>query len=99
MEGIKSDRTGFIHRVFRQLVDDIKNDIDPIPNLRQAFQQLDSRQVPVGLLAISLVLRKNPEEYGQICKQSLLGGRLGLRKGDPLVYYKCDKVCMEEKFY
>ncbi|MGC1931804.1 MAG: hypothetical protein WA667_22780 [Candidatus Nitrosopolaris sp.] len=44
-----------------------------------------------GLLAISLVLRKNPEEYTQICKQSLLGNKLRLRKDDTLVYYKCDK--------
>ncbi|MGA7900404.1 MAG: transposase, partial [Nitrososphaeraceae archaeon] len=59
MEGIKSDRPEFINRVFRQLVDNIKNDIDPIPKLRQAFQHLNSRQVQVEQLAISLVLRKN----------------------------------------
>jgi hypothetical protein len=72
-------------------VHDIKNDINPIPKLKQAFQQLDSRQVPVEQLAISLVLRKNPKDYTQICKQSSLGSRLGLHKDDTLVYYKCDK--------
>jgi hypothetical protein len=90
MEGIKSDRPEFIHRVFMQLVQDIKNDTNPIPKLKQAFQQLDCRQVPAESLAISLVLRKNPEEYSQICKQSRLGTKLGLRKDDTLVYYKCD---------
>ncbi len=90
MEGIKSDRPKFIHRIFMQLVQDIKNDTNPIPKLKQEFQQLDSRQVPPESLAISLVLRKNPEEYGQVCKQSRLGTKLGLRKGNTLVYYKCD---------
>jgi len=90
MEGVKSDRPEFIHRVFMQLMHDIKNDTNPLPKLKQAFQQLDCRQVPAELLAISLVLRKNPEEYSQICKQSRLGGKLGLRKDDTLVYYKCD---------
>jgi DNA polymerase I len=91
MEGIKSDRPEFIHRVFRQLVDDIKNNTDPIPKLRQAFHQLDSRQIPAEQLAISLVLRKNPEDYTQICKQRILGTKLGLHKNDTLVYHKCDK--------
>jgi DNA polymerase elongation subunit (family B) len=90
MEGIKSDRPEFIHRVFTQLVQDIKNDTNPLPKLKQASQQLDCRQVPAESLAISLVLRKNPEEYSQICKQSRLGAKLGLRKDDTLFYYKCD---------
>ena len=90
MEGIKSDRPEFIHNMFMQLVQNIKNDTNPIPKLRQAIQQLDSRQVLPESLAISLVLRKNPEEYSQVCKQSRLGTKLGLRKGDTLVYYKCD---------
>jgi len=54
------------------------------------LQRLDSRQVPPESLAISLVLRKNPEDYIQVCKQSILGTKLGLRKDDVLVYYKCD---------
>ena len=91
MEGVKSDRPEFIHRVFTQLVYDIKNDITPIINLKQALRQLDSRLVPPEQLAISLVLCKNPQEYTQICKQSLLGSNIELRKDDALVYYKSDK--------
>jgi DNA polymerase I len=88
MEGIKSDRPEFIHRVFRQLVKDIKHGNDPIAKLKQALDELNNRKVPPELLAISLVLRKNPEEYEHSCKQSQLGAKLGLRKGDTLVYYK-----------
>jgi hypothetical protein len=53
-----------------QLVYDIKNHINAIPKLKQAFQQLDSGEVPPNLLAISLVLRKSPEEYSLQTKQS-----------------------------
>jgi hypothetical protein len=66
------------------------NDTNPFPKLRQALRHLDSRQVPPESLAISLVLRKNPEEYSQVCKQRRLGTKLGLRKDDTLVYYKRD---------
>ena len=96
MEGIKSDRPEFIHRVFTQLVQDIKTATNPIPKLKQAFQQLDCRQVPPESLAISLVLRKNPEEYSQVCMQSRLGTKLGLRNDETLVYYKCD---MQQPIY
>ena len=63
MEGIKSDRPEFIHRVFRQLVEAIKNSVSPIPKLKQALYQLENRQIAPELLAISLVMRKNLEEY------------------------------------
>jgi hypothetical protein len=35
-----------------------------------------------------LVLRKNLEEYEHNCKQSVSGFKLGLHKGDTLIYYK-----------
>jgi DNA polymerase elongation subunit (family B) len=88
MEGIKSDRPEFIRRVFRQLVNDINYGNDPFPKLKQALKELNSRNVPPELLAISLVLHKDPEEYEHSCKQSRLGAKLGLHKGDTLVYYK-----------
>ena len=91
MEGIKSDRPEFIHKKFLQSIEDIKNHTDPIPRIKESIRQLDRRQVPAEQLAISLVLRKNPEEYTQFCKQSFLGSKLGLRKDDTLIYYKCDK--------
>ena len=38
MEGIKSDRPEFIQTVFREMVKDIKNDVNPIPKLKQAIR-------------------------------------------------------------
>ncbi len=91
MEAIKSDRPEFIQTTFREMVQDIKNDINPIPKLRQSLDELDRRQVPKERLAISLVLAKNPEDYTHDDKQKRLGTKLGLKKGDTLTYYKCDK--------
>lgn len=90
MEGIKSDRPEFIHRAFKQLVNDIKYGNDPIQNLKQALDELNNKSIAPELLAISLVLRKNPEDYEHSCNQSRLGAKLGLQKGDILVYYKSD---------
>ena len=91
MEAIKSDRPEFIQKVFREMINDIKNDIDPTQKLKQAFNELDSRKIPSDKLAISLILNKKPEEYTNDCFQKRLGIKNNLKKGDALVYYKCDK--------
>ena len=96
MEGIKSDRPEFIRRTFRQLVEDFKNGVNPISHLRVAIRQLDRREVAPELLAISLPLRKNPDEYENDCIQKRLGLKLGLHRGDTLVYYKSE---LREEFY
>ncbi len=72
------------------MVEDIKNGVSPIPKLKEALYQIENRRVSADLLSISLAMRKNPEEYEQNCKQNRLGSKLGLHKGDTLVYYKCD---------
>jgi hypothetical protein len=71
-----------------QVVNDVRSDINPIPKLKLAVEDLNHRRVPADMLAMSLVLRKNPEEYANDCKQRKLGTKLGLRKGDILTYYK-----------
>ena len=72
MEGIKSDRPEFIQTVFREMINDIKNDTNPIPKLKQAIDELESRQVPAEKLSISLTLNKNPQEYANDCLQKRL---------------------------
>ncbi len=91
MEGIKSDRPEFIQTTFRDMVKDIKNDVNPIPKLIQAFEEIDKRSVPKERLSISIVLKRDPEDYAHDDKQKRLGTKLGLKKGDSLIYYKCDK--------
>jgi hypothetical protein len=54
MEGVKSDRPEFIRRTFLQLVNDIKDNIDPLSNTRKALDELNNRNMSADLLAISL---------------------------------------------
>jgi len=91
MEGIKSDRPEFIQNTFKEMVKDIHKDTNPIPKLKQALEELDQRQVPKERLAMSLTLTKNPKDYTNDCLQKRLGSKLRLKKGDTLVYYKCNK--------
>jgi DNA polymerase elongation subunit (family B) len=90
-EGIKSDRPPFIQTVFREMINDIKNDTDPILKLRQAINELESIRIPTEKLSISLALSKNPQEYAHDCLQKRLGSKNNLMKCDTLVYYKCYK--------
>lgn len=91
MEGIKSDRPEFVRRTFLQLISDFKDNIDPLPKIRKALDDLKNKSVPTDQLAISLVLRKNPDDYDQQeCKQRRLGLEHRLRKGDTLIYYKTE---------
>lgn len=91
MEGIKSDRPEFIQTTFIEMIKDIQNNVSPIPNLRQRFEELDGRQIPKERLSISSVLTKNPIDYTHDDKQKRLGIKLSLKKGDTFTYYKCDK--------
>jgi DNA polymerase I len=90
-EGSKNDRPEFINNVFKQLVNDlIKDDNDPIPNLRHAMSDL--QQIPCkinpNLLKISKVLGENPEDYkSQSCQAAKIGKALGARKGDVIQYF------------
>ena len=97
MEGIKSDRPEFVRRTFLQMVGDIKDNFNPLHNIRKSLDDLNDKRVSIDQLAISLVLHKNPDEYVQLeCKQRRLGLKRNLRKGDTLVYYKTD---IAESFY
>jgi DNA polymerase I len=93
-EGNKIDRPGFINNVFKQLVNDlIKDNIDPISNLRHAMSDLE--QVPCkinpDLLKISKVLGENPEDYkSQSSQAAKIGKALGARKGDLIQYFDSD---------
>jgi DNA polymerase elongation subunit (family B) len=91
MEAIKSDRPEFIRTTFMNLIEDFQHDTNPIPKLKDAFSAIDKRKVSAERLAISLVLSKEPQDYVNDCVQKRLGIKNNLRKGDVLVYYKCNK--------
>lgn len=86
-EGIKSDRCEFFHQVYDQLIDDIiKQETDPLPNLRKAFSDLDSKANP-NLLKITKVLNKELKEYNPTTQMYKIGHALGAKKGDLIEYY------------
>ena len=94
MEGIKSDRPPWIHKLVRHFAIDLKNGIDPTINLRKEYRIMEEGQVPLEELQIKLVLQKNPDEYSE----NLLQRRLSLEKGgdvqqdDSIIYYKSNKM-------
>jgi len=93
-EGNKNDRPEFINNAFKQLVNDtVRQDIDPIPNLRRAMSDLQEVPCKINseLLKISKVLGENPEDYkSQTCQASKIGKALGARKGDMIQYFYSD---------
>jgi DNA polymerase I len=92
-EGGKSDRPEYFHLVYSQLLDDIfKHEIDPIPNVRKAFADLEANNIDKNLLKISKVLSQNPEEYNsQSCQAAEIGKALGRKQGDLIEYYSSNK--------
>jgi DNA polymerase, archaea type len=86
-EGEKSDRPEFFHKVYDQLINDIiKQETDPVPNLRKAFSDLDSKANP-DLLKISKLLNKELEEYNPTTQIYNIAKALGSKKGDLIEYY------------
>jgi DNA polymerase elongation subunit (family B) len=91
MEGDKNDRPKWINIVFRQTVQDILANNDPIVNLKKAILDLELGNVNPELLKRSNRLSKNPEEYENENDQKLkIGIVTGARKGDLLGYYESE---------
>ena len=54
MEGIKSDRPFWINRIEKQLVEDIRNNIDPTEKIRNEYRAMQNNKVPLEELRIQL---------------------------------------------
>ena len=94
MEGIKSDRPAWIHKLEKQFALDLKNEVDPTVKLRKEYQRMEQGQVPIEDLQIKVVLQKNPNEYPENSLQRKLSLEKGgdVQQGDSLVYYKSKKI-------
>ena len=75
MEGKKRDRPPFFNQVFSQLIDDYRNEADLSLNILNAVKQLEVAEVDPSLLAYSVVLNKDPEEYQSYTPQHKIGYR------------------------
>jgi DNA polymerase elongation subunit (family B) len=88
LEGIKSDRPPWINQLQRQLVEDLRQDMDPTIKLKKAYVQMESGRVPFELLAIRSTLNKAPKDYANDTYQKILAKQTNAEEGDVLRYYK-----------
>jgi DNA polymerase, archaea type len=91
-EGIKSDRVQWVRNIFAQLIEDYKNNVNPIPKLKQAFLDLEQWNIkePEKVLLKKSKIGKDPEDYENNCLQKRIGLELGLKRGDIANYYLAD---------
>ena len=90
MEGKKRDRPPFFNQVFSQVIDDYKNNnkSDLTCNVLRAFKQLEAAEVNPSLLAYSIILSKDPNEYQPYTPQHKIGKSLNKDSGGLMKYYK-----------
>ena len=89
MEGKKRDRLPFFNQVFLQLIEDYRNNkADLSLNVVEAFKQLEAAEVDPSLLAYSVVLNKDPDEYQSYTPQHKIGTSMNKEAGSLIRYYK-----------
>jgi DNA polymerase elongation subunit (family B) len=92
MEGKKRDRPPFYNQVFMQLIDDYKqkNDKSDLSlNMLKAFKQLEAAEVDPSLLAYSIILNKDSDQYQPYTPQHKIGKSLNKKSAGTIIkYYK-----------
>jgi len=89
MEGKKRDRTPFFNQVFSQLIEDYRNNEPDLSlNIIKAFKQLEAAEVDPSLLAYSVVLSKDPDQYQPYTPQHKIGTSMNKEAGGLIQYYK-----------
>src|SRR6476660_3044149 len=89
MEGKKRDRPPFFKQVFSQLIGDYKNNKPDLSfNILKAFKQLEAAEVDPSLLAYSVILNKDPDNYQSYTPQHRIGKSLNKESGSLIKYYK-----------
>lgn len=90
MEGKKRDRPPFFNQVFSQLIDNYKNNNKSglVFNVLSASKQLEAAEVDPSLLAYSIILNKDPDDYPSYMPQHKIGKSLNKEPGSLIQYYK-----------
>ena len=88
MEGIKSDRPTWINQLQKEFVDDLRYGRNPTIKLQNAYIEMEKGLVPSELLAITTVLKKDPDAYSKNAYQRTIGNQVGAKEGDTIKYYK-----------
>jgi len=75
--------------VFSQLIEDYRNNKPDLSlNVIEAFKQLEAAEVDPSLLAYSVVLNKDPDEYRAYTPQHKIGTSTNKEAGSLIKYYK-----------
>ncbi|HET7284751.1 MAG TPA: DNA polymerase domain-containing protein [Nitrososphaeraceae archaeon] len=89
MEGKKRDRPQFFNRVFAQMIEDYKNNKPDLSfNILEASRQLEAAEVDPYMLAYSVILNKDPDDYQSYTPQHKIGKSLNKESGSIIKYYK-----------
>jgi DNA polymerase I len=89
MEGKKRDRPPFFNQVFSQLIEDYRNNKPDLSiNILETFKQLEAAEVDPSLLAYSVVLNKDPDEYQSYTPQHKIEILMNKEAGNLIKYYK-----------
>ena len=89
MEGKKRDRPPFFNQVFSQLIEDYRNNAADLSlNVLEAFKQLEAAEIDPSLLAYSVVLNKDPDEYRAYTPQHKIRTSMSKEAGSLFKYYK-----------
>ena len=89
MEGKKRDRPPLFNQVFSQLIEDYRNNkADLSLNILKAFKQLEAAEVDPSLLAYSVVLNKDPDDYQSYTPQHKIVISMNKEAGSLINYYK-----------
>lgn len=90
-EGDKSDRCLLQQQVFSQLLDDIiKNEVDPLPNLRKVFKDLDANKVNSDLLKLEQRVNKPLNEYDDGSRIYKIAMEYGVKQGELAWFFNAD---------
>ena len=92
MEGIKSDRPTWINQLQKEFVDDLQMQYDPTIKLQNAYIEMEKGLVPSDLLAITTILKKDPDAYSKNAYQRIIGNQAGAKEGDTIKYYKSTRM-------
>ena len=96
LTGKKSSTCLWARNLFKQMLEDIKTEINPISKLQQAIIDLESGSLfteqHASLFRFTQQLNKNPDEYKHRCVQKIIGKLENLQEGDVIHYFKSDLI-------
>jgi DNA polymerase I len=91
-EGEKSDRCEYFHTVYDQLLDDMLiKEIDPLPNVKKAFRDLQSGKIDSKLLTIAQRVNQEPGDYVASARVGRIAKVLNANKGDLVHFYNANE--------